>query len=148
LEAANRPASDRRRPSGATTDPFDWITVRILNEGHDGAAGMHRTRLVQGPAALGFDVLGGLVDIVHLNGEMAIPGVQSVLFDAPVIRQFDHALFRLLPSPKEGEILTIKAVAESLKVTDRTLDRLAGAKKIPAFKVGGTWRFSHMDIDA
>jgi excisionase family DNA binding protein len=47
----------------------------------------------------------------------------------------------------EGEILTIKEVAEYLKVTDRTIYRLAGAKKIPAFKVGGTWRFSRADID-
>lgn len=50
-------------------------------------------------------------------------------------------------APNEGEILTIKEVAEYLKVTDRTIYRLAGAKKIPAFKVGGTWRFSRADID-
>lgn len=50
--------------------------------------------------------------------------------------------------PTEGEILTIKQVAAYLKVTERTIYRLAGAKKIPAFKVGGTWRFSKADIDA
>jgi excisionase family DNA binding protein len=48
----------------------------------------------------------------------------------------------------EGEILTIKQVAEYLKVTDRTIYRLAAAKKIPAFKVGGTWRFSRSDIES
>ena len=47
----------------------------------------------------------------------------------------------------EGEILTIKQVADYLKVTQRTIYRLAAAKKIPAFKVGGTWRFSRADID-
>ncbi|MDY0012929.1 MAG: helix-turn-helix domain-containing protein [Rhodocyclaceae bacterium] len=47
----------------------------------------------------------------------------------------------------EGEILTIKQVADYLKVTERTIYRLAAAKKIPAFKVGGTWRFSRADID-
>lgn len=46
-----------------------------------------------------------------------------------------------------GEILTIKEVADYLKVTERTIYRLAGAQKIPAFKVGGTWRFSRADID-
>jgi excisionase family DNA binding protein len=46
----------------------------------------------------------------------------------------------------EGEILTIKQVAGYLKVTDRTIYRLAAAKKIPAFKVGGTWRFSRDEI--
>lgn len=47
----------------------------------------------------------------------------------------------------QGEILTIREVARYLKVTDRTIYRLAAAKKIPAFKVGGTWRFSRADID-
>ncbi|WP_374663315.1 helix-turn-helix domain-containing protein [Ramlibacter sp.] len=51
-------------------------------------------------------------------------------------------------STREGEILTIKQVAEYLKVTERTIYRLAAAKKIPAFKVGGTWRFSLADIDS
>ena len=45
------------------------------------------------------------------------------------------------------EILTISEVSEYLKVAERTLYRLAAAKKIPAFKVGGTWRFSLADID-
>ena len=46
------------------------------------------------------------------------------------------------------DILTIIEVAEYLKVAERTMYRLAAAKKIPAFKVGGTWRFSRADIDA
>ncbi|MFM7847132.1 MAG: helix-turn-helix domain-containing protein [Rubrivivax sp.] len=41
----------------------------------------------------------------------------------------------------------IKDVAEYLKVTERTIYRLAAAKKIPAFKVGGSWRFSKGDIE-
>ena len=45
------------------------------------------------------------------------------------------------------DILMIKDVAEYLKVTERTIYRLAAAKKIPAFKVGGSWRFSKADID-
>lgn len=51
-------------------------------------------------------------------------------------------------SSHEGEIITIKQVAEYLKVTERTIYRLAAAKKIPAFKVGGTWRFSRAEIDS
>ena len=43
--------------------------------------------------------------------------------------------------------MTIGEVADYLKVTERTIYRLAGAKKIPAFKVGGSWRFSKVDID-
>lgn len=51
-------------------------------------------------------------------------------------------------SPSEAEILTIKQVAQYLKVTERTIYRLAAAKRIPAFKVGGTWRFALVDLDA
>lgn len=47
----------------------------------------------------------------------------------------------------DGSILTIKELAAYLKVNERTVYRLAGAKKIPAFKVGGTWRFLRVDID-
>jgi excisionase family DNA binding protein len=53
----------------------------------------------------------------------------------------------MFTSPSEGEILTVKQVAAYLKVTERTIYRLAVAKKLPAFKVGGTWRFSRADID-
>ena len=45
-------------------------------------------------------------------------------------------------------IMTIGEVADYLKVTERTIYRLAVAKKVPAFKVGGSWRFSKIDIDA
>ena len=43
------------------------------------------------------------------------------------------------------EILTIKEVAEFLKVNERTVYRLAAAKKIPAFKVGNAWRFKKVE---
>jgi excisionase family DNA binding protein len=50
-------------------------------------------------------------------------------------------------NPSDSEILTIKGVSEYLKVTERTIYRLAAAKKIPGFKVGGAWRFSKAEID-
>lgn len=46
----------------------------------------------------------------------------------------------------ETEILTLPQVATFLKVTERTIYRLVAARKIPSFKVGGTWRFSSADI--
>ena len=49
--------------------------------------------------------------------------------------------------PVDAEILTIREVSEYLKVTERTIYRLAAAKKIPGFKVGGAWRFSKAEID-
>lgn len=50
-------------------------------------------------------------------------------------------------NPADNAIMTIGEVANYLKVTERTIYRLAGAKQIPAFKVGGSWRFSRVDID-
>jgi len=50
-------------------------------------------------------------------------------------------------SAADKAIMTIGEVADYLKVTERTIYRLAGAKQIPAFKVGGSWRFSKADID-
>ena len=47
----------------------------------------------------------------------------------------------------ESDILTILEVANYLKVAERTVYRLAAAKKVPAFKVGGAWRFSRQEID-
>jgi hypothetical protein len=44
-------------------------------------------------------------------------------------------------------ILKIKGVAEYLKVTELSIYRLAGAKKIPAFKGVGNWLFFGTDID-
>ena len=57
-------------------------------------------------------------------------------------------LAKTMPSSAaENAIMTIGEVADYLKVTERTIYRLAGAKQIPAFKVGGSWRFSKADID-
>jgi excisionase family DNA binding protein len=45
------------------------------------------------------------------------------------------------------QILTVKQVADYLKVNERTVYRMATAGKIPAFKVGASWRFKQTDID-
>jgi excisionase family DNA binding protein len=50
-------------------------------------------------------------------------------------------------SQEVAAIMTIKEVSDYLKVTERTIYRLAAGKQIPAFKVGGSWRFSRSEID-
>ncbi|MAD53149.1 MULTISPECIES: methylation-associated defense system helix-turn-helix domain-containing protein MAD1 [unclassified Idiomarina] len=45
------------------------------------------------------------------------------------------------------EILTLKEVAEYLKLTEKTAYRLAAEGKLPGFKVGGSWRFKRTDLD-
>lgn len=44
------------------------------------------------------------------------------------------------------QIMTVKEVAEFLKVNERTIYRMATSGKIPAFKVGASWRFRSSEI--
>ena len=69
----------------------------------------------------------------------------KILYYSDVVCQ--KMALTLSTSTSDGEILTIKQVADYLKVTERTIYRLAAAKQIPAFKVGGTWRFSRAEIN-
>ena len=45
------------------------------------------------------------------------------------------------------EIMTLKEVAHLLKVADKTVYIMARKRELPAFKVGGQWRFRREDID-
>ena len=45
------------------------------------------------------------------------------------------------------QILTLKEVAEYLKLAEKTAYRLAAEGKLPGFKVGGSWRFKQSDIE-
>ena len=46
------------------------------------------------------------------------------------------------------DVLTLKEVAEYLKVNERTIYRMVADRKIPGFKVGGSWRFKLTEIEA
>jgi len=45
-------------------------------------------------------------------------------------------------------VMTVKEVAQYLRVNQRTVYRLAVDRKLPGFKVGATWRFKRLDIDS
>ena len=45
-------------------------------------------------------------------------------------------------------VMTVKEVADYLRVNQRTVYRLAVDRKLPGFKVGTTWRFKRAAIDA
>ncbi|ANX05523.1 helix-turn-helix domain-containing protein [Immundisolibacter cernigliae] len=47
----------------------------------------------------------------------------------------------------ESEIITLEEVSAYLKAGKRTVYRLAQKGKIPAFKLGGTWRFRRLELD-
>jgi len=46
-----------------------------------------------------------------------------------------------------ADILTIREVAEYLKLNEKTTYRLVAKGKIPGFKVGGAWRFRLSEIE-
>jgi excisionase family DNA binding protein len=44
-------------------------------------------------------------------------------------------------------VMTVKEVADYLRVNQRTVYRLAVERRLPGFKVGTNWRFKRDDID-
>ena len=47
----------------------------------------------------------------------------------------------------ESDVMTIREVADYLKLAEKTAYRLAADGKIPGFKVGASWRFRKSQID-
>lgn len=45
------------------------------------------------------------------------------------------------------DIMTLKEVAEYLKLAEKTAYRLAADGTVPGFKVGGSWRFRKTAIE-
>ena len=49
--------------------------------------------------------------------------------------------------PDLPDILTVEEIALYLKVTERSIYGLLSKGEIPAFKVGGSWRFKREEIE-
>lgn len=47
-----------------------------------------------------------------------------------------------------SDIMTMREVAEYLKLNEKTAYRLTSEGKLPAFKVGGSWRFRREEIES
>ena len=47
----------------------------------------------------------------------------------------------------KDDIMTVKELADYLKIAEKTAYRFALGKKIPGFKIGGAWRFRKKEID-
>jgi len=47
----------------------------------------------------------------------------------------------------KDDIMTIRELADYLKIAEKTAYRFALEKKIPGFKVGAAWRFRKKEID-
>ena len=48
----------------------------------------------------------------------------------------------------QDAIITVKELADYLKIAEKTAYRFALEKKIPGFKVGAAWRFRKSEVDA
>lgn len=47
----------------------------------------------------------------------------------------------------KSDVMTIKEVAEFLKLKEKTAYALAARGDIPGFKVGGSWRFRKSELE-
>ena len=54
---------------------------------------------------------------------------------------------RFYEDTMQSDIMTIREVAEYLKLKEKTAYRLVAEGKIPGFKVGGSWRFRRSQIE-
>src|SRR5690606_33537467 len=108
-------AANPRSPPWRTTDPhrssrsapaldqFDLVTIRILDEGDDGRAVLHRSGLAHHLAATGADVVARLRRVLDLERDVAVGGAELVLVHAPVVGQFQHGAVLLVLVADEGE---------------------------------------------
>lgn len=46
------------------------------------------------------------------------------------------------------DIMTVKELADYLKIAEKTAYRFASEGKVPGFKVGSAWRFRKTEIDS
>lgn len=46
-----------------------------------------------------------------------------------------------------NDIMTVKELADYLKIAEKTAYRFASEAKVPGFKVGSAWRFRKSEID-
>lgn len=49
--------------------------------------------------------------------------------------------------PHQDEIMTVKELADYLKIAEKTAYRFASEGKVPGFKVGSAWRFRKSELD-
>ena len=78
---------------------------------------------------------------------------QQLLF-SPGLQVYSGERWQVLPTAAGAsphmtdEILTLPEVAQLLKVAEKTVYTMAQKGELPAFKVGGQWRFRRTDLDA
>ncbi len=70
-----------------------------------------------------------------------------IALDCSVIFRYFLSCFLHDGMVMKSGILTVKEVAEYLKLNEKTTYRLTAEGKLPGFKVGGSWRFREIDVN-
>jgi excisionase family DNA binding protein len=60
---------------------------------------------------------------------------------------FNFSRGRFRGQTMSDEIMTIREVADFLKIKEKTAYRLVAEGRLPGFKVGGAWRFKRSDLE-
>ncbi len=68
----------------------DLIAVRVFHKHDNGRARIHGTGFADNLAAAGANLLHRLIDIIHLDGDMAEAIAQVIVIHPPVVSQFQH----------------------------------------------------------
>jgi excisionase family DNA binding protein len=130
------------RPSGCHLQTFRWPRPRSSHARHkDGSA--LEVSLMLYSASQGTIVSNAMPSVARLPSTK-LADCNLPLARLKIVEYFTGEPYGGVRMPEE--ILTIREVAEFLKVTERTIYRLAADSQIPAFKVGGSWRFRKAEL--
>lgn len=50
------------------------------------------------------------------------------------------------PIQQDIELVTIKEISRLLNIAEKTIYKMAAEERIPAYKLGGSWRFSIEEV--
>src|SRR2546429_41564 len=95
-----RPSAGRARAcrssSAGLLDELDLVAVRILDEGDDAAAELHRAGLARDLAAARLYHLARLVRVGHRDRDVPEAVAEVVGLGVPVVRELDHRVLALV----------------------------------------------------
>lgn len=84
-----------------------------------------------------------------LNENVGISSIRNAPTNIVAIMKNFEYFTRMVTRAKSAlsEILTVEEVAAYLKITERSVYGLLSKQRLPAFKVGGSWRFRRDEIE-
>lgn len=51
------------------------------------------------------------------------------------------------PIQQDTALVTIKEISSLLNIAEKTIYKMAAEERIPAYKLGGSWRFSIVEVE-